>query len=106
MEEMQEGQIQSNKKKTIKQKLGTAQPFETLNVGHIEVAIWKGATPSGIPYPQFTLSRSFTAGTGRKGFSRYMVPENEAELAEAVRLGAKRVRELREEMAGAHKRAA
>ncbi|HZZ26687.1 MAG TPA: hypothetical protein VFE46_01665 [Pirellulales bacterium] len=82
------------------------EPHQVLSAGNIEIALWLSQTPTGITYPQFTLSRTFTSqSTGRQAASRYYDDTNEAELLEAIRQGVAATRALRERLAATRKAA-
>ena len=71
----------------------------TFMVGDIEVSLWLGKTPTGIRYPQFSLSRVFTSdSSGRQMFTSYYDETNEAKLQEAVQKAVEATRQLREEL--------
>jgi hypothetical protein len=106
METIQEKAFDSKNQSKALKKPKAVEPHRVINSGQIEIALWLSQTATGITYPQFTLSRLFTSqSTGRKAASRYYDDTNEAELLEAIRLGAAATRELRDELASGRKAA-
>lgn len=62
-------------------------PAHTVREGAIAASIWLRQSPSGFPYYDFTLSRSWKSmSTGRTGYSKSFFDRNKAELLNVIEL--------------------
>lgn len=72
-------QAKTNNKKT-------SQPAHTIRAGALAASIWLRQTQTGLPYYEYSLSRSFKSITsGKAGYTSHYFARNEAALVNVIR---------------------
>jgi hypothetical protein len=67
-------------------KLETTTPVHVVRRGAIAASIWRRQAPSGFPYYDFSLSRSWKSlSTSKTGYSKNFFADHEQELVEVIR---------------------
>lgn len=73
-------------KKTQAVDADTAAPVHTVREGAIAASIWLRQSPSGFPYYDFSLSRSWkSVSSGRTGYSKTFFGRNQTELMSVIK---------------------
>lgn len=63
----------------------TTDPVHTVREGAVAASIWLRQSPSGFPYYDFSLSRSWkSVSSGRTGYSKNFFGRNRAELLSVI----------------------
>jgi hypothetical protein len=74
-----------NRKKTASESEESQQPVKVVRRGAIAASVWKRQAPSGYPYYDFSLSRSWKSlSTNKTGYSKNFFADHAKELAEVI----------------------
>lgn len=72
-------------KRKAKPETETTDPVHTVREGAVAASIWLRQSPSGFPYYDFSLSRSWKSmSTGKTGYSKNFFGRHKAELVAVI----------------------
>lgn len=73
------------KKKKAASEGKTTDPVQTIREGAVAASIWKRQSPTGFPYYDFSLSRSWKSmSSGKTGYSPNFFSRHKAELLNVI----------------------
>ena len=83
---MQHENEPKEKKEQSQSKAESSPPVHVVRWGAIAASIWRRQAPSGFPYYDFSLSRSWKSlSTNKTGYSKNFFADHEQELMEVIR---------------------
>jgi hypothetical protein len=85
MNDMKNERIEMKMKKNGAKDGETTYPVQTVREGAVAASIWLRQSPSGFPYYDFSLSRSWKSmSSGKTGYSRNFFARNRDDLVRVI----------------------